>query len=201
MAKFTNNHPRPLPAISARDVSRFWGKVNLRATNECWEWNACSDHDGYGVFNLSGRNFGSHRVAYTIIHNAEPPADTPFVCHSCDNPPCCNPAHLWAGTHGDNIRDCVAKGLFTAASGAAHWSRRMPERVARGNRNGAYLHKEKLKRGSSHYMARFTEAEIVNILTMLTQGRAVADVARIFSVRATHVYKIRNREIWAHVTL
>lgn len=62
---------------------------------------------GYGKFNFSGKATWSHRVAFFFEHNRWPEN---CVLHSCDNPPCCNPAHLSEGTFKDNTADMIKKG-------------------------------------------------------------------------------------------
>lgn len=78
----------------------------------------------------------AHRVAWILTHGAIPPGMD--VLHHCDNPPCVNPAHLFTGTHTDNMRDMFAKGRrhTVTPSGERHWSRRLPERMPRGERHG-----------------------------------------------------------------
>ncbi len=89
---------------------RFWAKVLRSADSECWGWTAATVQ-GYGVIGLSHRGTGNmlaHRYSY-LIHKGPIP-DGMEVCHTCDNPPCCNPAHLFLGSHTDNMDDAYAKG-------------------------------------------------------------------------------------------
>ena len=75
----------------------------------CWPWlGGTRTRDGYGRFQHAGQQFFAHRYAFARAHGAIP-ADR-LVCHRCDNPPCCNPAHLFLGTPLDNMRDKIAKG-------------------------------------------------------------------------------------------
>lgn len=74
----------------------------------CWEWNRRRDKDGYGQLTIKGRPYGAHVVSY-VIHAGDVPPNM-FVLHKCDNPPCCNPEHLFLGTHDDNVRDRDSKG-------------------------------------------------------------------------------------------
>jgi hypothetical protein len=69
----------------------------------CWEWTGYLKK-GYG---WTGAGL-AHRKAYALAFGAIPAGM--LVCHRCDNPRCCNPAHLWLGTNGDNIRDMARKG-------------------------------------------------------------------------------------------
>lgn len=88
--------------------SRFWSKVDKRGPDDCWPWAAARLPRGYGHFSLNGRAVGAHRVAYELSTGSIPSGL--FVLHSCDNPPCCNPAHLRVGTPADNMRDKVDRG-------------------------------------------------------------------------------------------
>ncbi len=98
----------PLPTMSQKDIDRFWSMVSKQGSGDCWEWTAGTYRRGYGAFHLNNRSFGAHRIAYYLAMGIDPQGLC--VCHSCDNPPCCNPAHLWTGTHLDNNLDMKAKG-------------------------------------------------------------------------------------------
>lgn len=90
-------------------ITQFWSQVDKSGGSDaCWEWMGPKNKpDGYGEFSWRGRPRGTHRVAYELAHG-EWPAEW-FVCHKCDNPACCNPAHLFLGTHHDNVRDRIEK--------------------------------------------------------------------------------------------
>lgn len=89
---------------------RFWSKVDRRGPDECWLWTAARDHRGYGRFHFGHRRMVlAHRFAFRLANLAAPP-DEMHVCHRCDNPPCCNPAHLFLGDDAANVADMVAKG-------------------------------------------------------------------------------------------
>lgn len=88
----------------------FWPKVDVRSPNECWPWRACYFPTGYGKFS-SGPNFGiSPRASRAAWHLTFGDPGDKDVCHSCDNPACCNPNHLWLGYDIDNVRDKFSKG-------------------------------------------------------------------------------------------
>jgi hypothetical protein len=89
-------------------AERFWENIDKRSPDECWPWKLKPDTFGYGRMKIKGKMKGAHREAWELT-NGEIPAGM-WVLHSCDNPPCCNPAHLFLGTSLDNARDRAAKG-------------------------------------------------------------------------------------------
>lgn len=93
---------------------RFWSKVRRGAKDECWPWIAARDEKGYGHFRYKGRVIRAHRFLLIALGNN---LTNKVARHSCDNPPCCNPAHLSSGTIGDNVRDCVERGRHSSARG------------------------------------------------------------------------------------
>lgn len=90
--------------------SRFWNKVRKLGPNECWVWTTKSGERAkrYGVFLINGRSHIASRVAWELANGKI--SKGLFVCHHCDNPPCCNPSHLFLGTPRDNYMDAIRKG-------------------------------------------------------------------------------------------
>jgi DNA-binding XRE family transcriptional regulator len=90
------------------DIKRFISKIKINKEKGCWEWTDGLDKDGYGRFTYynNGKqiNCRSHRVAYETC-NRELIPEGMCVCHTCDNPSCCNPKHLFLGTKKDNMND------------------------------------------------------------------------------------------------
>lgn len=74
----------------------------------CLNWPASTDISGYGRLWTGVREMKAHRYAYERAHGPIP--EGMLVCHHCDNPPCCNPEHLFLGTNSDNMNDMYKKG-------------------------------------------------------------------------------------------
>ena len=87
-------------------MKRFWSKVHKGL--HCWEWQAAKRDDGYGCIKIAGKSVQAHRQSYTLTNGPIP--DGMLVLHKCDNRMCCNPDHLFLGTHQDNTDDMIAKG-------------------------------------------------------------------------------------------
>lgn len=80
----------------------------LVPNGECLEWSMARQIKGYGVTKIKGRQYTTHRLSYELEYGPIP--KDMYVCHKCDNPICCNPEHLFLGTHQDNMTDRHAKG-------------------------------------------------------------------------------------------
>lgn len=128
---------KELPALSSEEISKFWASVLVGAETECWIFTGFRNESDYGMFGVSRngkwQRYRAHRLSY-LIASGEDPAEYQVI-HSCDTPPCVNPAHLRKATNAENVRDMIAKGRNP--HGDTHWARRMPDRVLRGEANGS----------------------------------------------------------------
>lgn len=100
------------------DTSRFWSKV--RKTDTCWLWVGSNNDSGYGTMTIHSRSYRPSRISYAM-HKADPIGLK--VLHTCDNPKCVNPKHLFLGTDQDNSDDKVAKGR--QQKGERHWNNKL----------------------------------------------------------------------------
>lgn len=104
-AEFWNLH-KP----TERNVEQFWSKVEK--SDGCWRYRGAHSSDGYGRVSrwINGRehHISAHRYAWFLVNGLVP--EDKCVLHRCDNPPCCNPDHLFLGSHIENMRDKMAKG-------------------------------------------------------------------------------------------
>lgn len=92
--------------VTACPEDYFWRKVQIRGANECWPHSKPSA-GGYAlVWSANGHVEGAHRRAFHLANGYLPDL---LIMHTCDNPPCCNPAHLVAGSEQDNSDDMVSK--------------------------------------------------------------------------------------------
>jgi hypothetical protein len=102
--------------ISEHQQRLFWKKV--KKTRRCWLWIGGKNDKGYGHFSVRKQNerktFRSHRVSYSLSRGEILPGF--LILHTCDNPACVNPKHLWLGTARDNMVDCVTKGRHQSKS-------------------------------------------------------------------------------------
>jgi hypothetical protein len=108
-------------------AKRFARLVDRRDPDQCWPWLGQVDEDGYGRFRSGGKGsakVGAHRFAFELADGRPIPPGLE-VRHACDNPPCCNPAHLALGGHYVNIRDKVRRSR--QARGARHGSAKLTQ--------------------------------------------------------------------------
>ena len=156
-----------LTTLSPEHQARFWAKVTKGAPDECWLWTA-GTVSGYGQFGIAkGRMLRAHRVSFEMAKGPIPAGQ--LVCHSCDNPLCVNPAHLFLGNHADNSADRQAKG--------------------RGRGHTTY----------SGPRAKLTTDQVRQIRAWAAKGAPHSSIAKHFGVVRQTVTAIVERQTWKHV--
>lgn len=164
-------------------MKRFWNKV--RKTRGCWIWTSAITDRGYGVFQIGDRTVRAHRYAWELS-TGEDPGDL-FVCHSCDNPRCVNPRHLFLGTHQDNMDDKKRKGRA---------SRQGPIKPAQGVLNGARKYPERLRRGEENPKAKLTSSQAAEIKSSQDSLKTLADR---FGVSVSAIWCVRSGKTWRQI--
>ncbi len=93
--------------LKPKQILRFWSWVK-KVPSGCWEWQGCLTKTGYGRFQVHPKTLRAHKVSYFLCKGSFP--NDFLVCHTCDNPRCVNPEHLWVGSPKDNVLDMIKKG-------------------------------------------------------------------------------------------
>lgn len=154
---------------TTKQVARFWSRVSKAPHSKgCWEWQGQTDKGGYGTISINDRNKRAHRMSYELAYG-ELPAELD-VLHTCDNPTCVNPSHLFLGTDVDNMRDKVAKDR--QCKGESHGMSKLTEEQVL-----------EIRRRYKRY------AKVDNTVTL----------AREFGVHQSRIFDIVNRKKWKHI--
>ena len=148
---------------------RFMSKIIK--CGECWIWKGKKDKDRYGQFYLktNGKEKGirPHRFSY-MLYKGQIESGL-LVCHSCDNPACVNPDHLFLGTQKDNIQDALKKKRMLGPKGEKQWN------------------------------AKFKDQDIRNIRKMKNEGYNGNQIAKMYQVERRVIYDILKNITWKHV--
>lgn len=111
--------------LKEKTLERVWKKIKFGEPDQCWEWQATRNNKGYGKFYIrTGVQSLAHRYVFTQLFGEVP--KNIQVCHSCDNPRCTNPNHLFSGTHKDNMDDLWKKGR--GRKGSKHGNSKLKEK-------------------------------------------------------------------------
>lgn len=164
-------------------ADRFWSFVDCSSPDGCWPWiGKTTSREGYGRFSLrAGVRMSSGKMTY-LITNGKFPEGKPFACHTCDNPPCCRPDHIFAGDTLDNAVDSKTKG-----------------RRATGSRNGHHTKPEATLRGEQLGQSKLTDAKVRWALQELALGSTQRAVAKHLQVSYTTINWIAKGKTWTHI--
>jgi len=156
--------------LTDEEKERFWSNIDIRSDDECWLWQGNRQvKDGRGTIRFRGTRFVASRVALALQDDHYPTADK-FACHKCDNPPCCNPGHLWWGSNSENIVDCFKKGRL---NNNPNW------------RTGELNPKAKLKA---------TDIPLIRV-----DQRTMRAIADEYGVRPSAIAAIKQGRSWRHI--
>lgn len=146
--------------------------ANIKNEDGCWDWMG-TRHKNYGTMHFLGLTVFAHRFSYE--HHIGPIPDGLRICHHCDNPPCTNPLHLFAGTAKDNTQDCIKKGRFVIPIDSCK------------------------VRGSDSPKAKLNEEQVIQIKKMIRDGIGNRTIAKQFNVHHGTISAIRVGKNWRHI--
>ncbi len=149
----------------------LWSRIDKKGPDDCWLWQGARSVEGYGIVSVrvegKGTTRRAHRLVYEEVNGTI--ADGMKICHTCDTPACCNPAHLWEGTHADNMADMVSKGRGTGTHP-----------------------------GEAHGRAKLTGSLVKEARRRWRRGDSIADMAVEYGVGQSTLRKAVYRETWTH---
>jgi hypothetical protein len=145
---------------------------------------------GYGTLSVNGKHAYAHRLSLALHSGLDIP-DGLVVCHRCDNPSCVNPAHLFLGTHQDNLDDMKRKSR--SATGDKNGMRTKPEARRAADRP------ENRARGTRHHCARLDESKVVDIRRQFAAGDSMGAIAAKFKVNSGTIFGVVRRRTWTHI--
>lgn len=142
-------------------------EVKIRITPGCWLWTGEKGGKGYGRMTIAKKYLMAHRLSYELYVGPIPSGM--IICHTCDNPACVNPDHLWPGTDKTNAEDKMAKGRWACG-------KRVP--------------------GQELSYARLSDEDVYAIRA---DGRYLKLISEEYGISAAHVNQIKTRIRWQHL--
>ena len=140
---------------------KLWSRVDIQGSDDCWEWRHSKAREGYGrIKHGRTQEFRAHRVSWELVNGPIP--DGLVVCHKCDNPPCCNPNHLFLGTRRDNHRDMLVKGRA-----------KFPP----------------VRRGDNHHKCTIPDANLPDIKS---DARSLREISEQYGVSTKTIWRIKH---------
>jgi hypothetical protein len=165
-----------LKNISSRDLSeldkrRFESKYVVGSSNQCWEWTAFKNKKGYGAIMYRDLgNIAAHRFSY-LLYKGDFDKNK-FICHTCDNPSCVNPSHLFVGTPSENMKDKILK----------------------GRAKNPPIHK-----GSKQHLAKMNPDKIREIRKLFNEGISQTELAKRYCLHTSTMNNICRNISWKDV--
>ena len=156
-----------------KNIDVIMKRAKLDRNTDCWEWQGRRHVHGYGQIKYRGKVVNAHRVSAHLFKNFDLYSDL-CVCHTCDNPGCVNPKHLFLGTRADNNRDKIEKGREDH-SGLVHG------------------------KGEASAVSKLTNEDVLTIRRLHNLGVSQREIAESFDVCRPQVSKIINRKRWSHI--
>lgn len=154
--------------ITQNQIIKFWSHVSILDKESCWLFFGGNGKRGYGMISINGESHLAHRISYVINNKID--LDV-LVCHTCDNPPCVNPSHLFIGSQVENMLDMFEK-----------------ERVVRPT-------------CEDHHMAKLTNDLVNLIRYKKIMGSRYLDLVREFNIPKSTLVKICTFETWRNLPL
>lgn len=163
-------------SISRRDLTdsdkiRFESKFVKYDDSQCWEWLAFKNKKGYGAIMYGDiGNIAAHRFSYMLYVGDFDKSK--FICHTCDNPSCVNPKHLFVGTASENMKDKIKKGRV----------------------KNPPVHK-----GNKQHLAKMNPEKIREIRKLFSDGASQTDLAKKYGLHTATMNNICRNKSWKDV--
>lgn len=156
------------------DGQKIYKRIEIRP-NGCWEWQG-SVSAQYGYARVGEKTYRVNRLSWMLANNREV-REGYCICHTCDNPICINPKHLWEGTRSENMRDMGRKG-----------------------RNSLQRYPELQKYGEDSHLAKLKASDVQKIRALVASGEHTQkEIGKIYGICQQHVSDLIRRRRWAHV--